>query len=58
MLHRSDQYCFYQNEKPVLFLHTGLHDDYHTPRDDVELINGSGMVKGPCSFRLHLERSG
>ncbi|MEE9133892.1 MAG: M28 family peptidase [Gemmatimonadota bacterium] len=45
MLHRSDQYCFYQNERPVLFLHTGLHDDYHTPRDDVELINGSGMVK-------------
>lgn len=44
-LNRSDQYCFYQRQRPVLFLHTGLHDEYHTPLDDVELINGAGMVR-------------
>jgi len=44
LLHRSDQYCFYQNDKPVLFLHTGLHSDYHTPYDDVEYLNLPGMV--------------
>lgn len=45
LLNRSDQYCFYQREKPVLFFHTGLHPEYHTPRDDVALINGAGMVR-------------
>jgi Zn-dependent M28 family amino/carboxypeptidase len=44
-LNRSDQYCFYQRQRPVLFLHTGLHDEYHTPQDDAELINGPGMVR-------------
>ena len=44
LMNRSDQYCFFQHGKPVLFLHTGLHDEYHTPQDDVELINGVGMV--------------
>jgi Zn-dependent M28 family amino/carboxypeptidase len=43
-LNRSDQYCFYQNETPILFFHTGLHDQYHTPRDDVALIDVDGMV--------------
>jgi Zn-dependent M28 family amino/carboxypeptidase len=44
LMDRSDQYCFFQNQKPVLFLHTGLHNEYHTPQDDVELINAVGMV--------------
>ena len=44
LMNRSDQYCFFQNRKPVLFLHTGLHNEYHTPQDDVDLINGVGMV--------------
>jgi Zn-dependent M28 family amino/carboxypeptidase len=44
-INRSDQYCFYLNQKPVLFLHTGLHPQYHTPFDDVELINVAGMVR-------------
>jgi hypothetical protein len=30
--------------KPVLFFHTGLHGEYHTPRDDVALIDTDGMV--------------
>jgi len=45
LLNRSDQYCFYQRQKPVLFLHTGLHPEYHTPFDDVALINEDGMVR-------------
>jgi hypothetical protein len=43
-LNRSDQYCFYQNGTPVLFFHTGLHDQYHTPRDDISLIDVDGIV--------------
>lgn len=53
VLNRSDQYCFYQRRKPVLFLHTGLHAEYHTPADDVRLINESGMVKiGALALRV------
>jgi Zn-dependent M28 family amino/carboxypeptidase len=40
----SDQLCFHQAEKPVLFFHTGLHNEYHTPFDDVALIDTDGMV--------------
>ena len=45
LLNRSDQYCFFQRQRPVLFLHTGLHPEYHTPFDDVALINEDGMVR-------------
>ncbi len=41
----SDQYCFYQNSRPVAFLHTGLHIDYHTPFDDFWLLNLPGMLR-------------
>jgi len=41
----SDQYSFYAKQIPVLFFFTGMHADYHTPYDDVEKINFSGMVK-------------
>lgn len=43
-LDRSDQYCFYGNHKPVMFIHTGLHPQYHTAADDVELIDTEAMV--------------
>lgn len=43
-INRSDQWCFYEQEKPVLFFHTGLHAQYHTAYDDVELINEDGML--------------
>lgn len=43
-LNRSDQLCFYQSATPVIFFHTGLHSQYHTPLDDVELIDLQGMV--------------
>ena len=44
LLGASDQYCFFMARKPVLFFHTGLHGEYHTPRDDVALIDTDGMV--------------
>ena len=44
-LDRSDQYCFYRNGRPVAFLQTGLHGEYHTPADDVGLIEEDGMVR-------------
>lgn len=44
-LDRSDQYCFYQRSRPVLFFHTGLHPEYHTPQDDVGLIDEVGMAR-------------
>jgi hypothetical protein len=42
---RSDHSPFYDYGIPVLMFHTGLHDDYHTPRDDAELLNPEGMQK-------------
>ncbi len=42
---RSDHYPFYEAGKPVLFLYTGTHDEYHQPGDDVFLINTDGMLK-------------
>lgn len=39
LLQRSDQWSFYQAGIPVLFLHGGLHKDYHTPRDGADALN-------------------
>jgi len=41
---RSDHAPFYYQRIPVLFFHTGTHDQYHAPDDDVWLINTAGMV--------------
>ena len=38
----SDHTSFYVKNIPVLFFFTGVHEDYHTPEDDVEKINLSG----------------
>lgn len=35
----SDHASFYKNNIPVLFFNSGLHEDYHTPFDDVDKIN-------------------
>ncbi|QDU98765.1 M20/M25/M40 family metallo-hydrolase [Lignipirellula cremea] len=43
MKDNSDHHSFYLKKIPVVMLHTGLHDDYHTPHDDVHLINTAGM---------------
>jgi len=41
----SDHTPFYAAGAPVLFFFTGEHDDYHTPRDTADKINGHGMAE-------------
>ncbi len=43
MKENSDHWPFFQRRVPVLLLHTGLHDDYHRPGDDLEKLNLLGM---------------
>ncbi len=38
----SDHASFYGSGVPVLMIFTGAHQDYHTPFDDVDLINYGG----------------
>ncbi|WP_243406375.1 M20/M25/M40 family metallo-hydrolase [Siphonobacter curvatus] len=40
----SDNAAFYAKQIPVLFFHTGGHDDYHKPTDDVEKIDFKSEV--------------
>jgi len=40
----SDHVSFYKKNISVLGLHTGGHPQYHTPEDDVALINKDGAV--------------
>lgn len=40
---RSDHYNFVTKDIPVLFFSTGLHTDYHSPRDVVEKIDFDKM---------------
>lgn len=40
----SDHASFYSEKIPVLFFSTGVHDQYHTPEDDVERINFEGLA--------------
>jgi len=40
----SDHSSFYTNDVPVLYFTTGINKEYHTPLDDIELINFPGMV--------------
>ncbi|MDC1009684.1 DUF4910 domain-containing protein [Flavobacteriaceae bacterium] len=39
----SDHTSFYNKDIPVLFFHTGSHENYHRPSDDINLINYKGM---------------
>jgi len=39
----SDHYPFIMAGVPTLMLHTGLHDQYHRPSDDVHLVNLDGI---------------
>lgn len=41
----SDHASFYTAGVPVLYFTTGVHKQYHTPYDDIELINFEGMEK-------------
>jgi Zn-dependent M28 family amino/carboxypeptidase len=40
----SDHTSFYRKDIPVLFFFTGLHNDYHKPSDDFDLINYNGEL--------------
>jgi Iap family predicted aminopeptidase len=40
----SDHMPFYYKDIPDIFIHTGLHKDYHTPADDTDKLNFKGMV--------------
>jgi len=39
----SDHSSFYRENIPVLYFNTGVHDDYHTPNDDIQFLNYNGM---------------
>jgi hypothetical protein len=39
----SDHYTFIVAQVPTVMFHTGLHDQYHRPSDDVELVNFDGI---------------
>lgn len=41
----SDHATFYGAGVPVLHFFTGLHDQYHTPRDTMDLIDPAGAAK-------------
>ena len=41
---RSDHESFYKKQVPVLFLFTGLHDEYHRPTDTVDKIDFKAMA--------------
>ena len=45
LLANSDHYPFFAKDIPVLFLHTGLHGQYHRPGDDADLIAWSGLER-------------
>lgn len=39
----SDHWSFYLAQIPSLFVHTGVHDEYHRPADDIETLNIDGI---------------
>ena len=45
LLRRSDQWPFLYNQVPALFIHTGLHPDYHTERDQPEKLRYAKMTR-------------
>jgi hypothetical protein len=53
LFNRSDHYNFAKHNIPAVLLTSGLHKDYHTPRDKVELIDFSAMWKR-CRFIFSL----
>jgi hypothetical protein len=41
----SDHHPFFDAKIPVIMLHTGLHDNYHRPSDDVGTLNIPGIER-------------
>jgi hypothetical protein len=49
----TDHACFWQAGIPWVGFFTDFHDEYHSPADDVELINFPGMIGiGELGFRI------
>lgn len=44
LIANSDHHPFFANGIPVLFLHTGLHEQYHRPSDDADQISYDGLA--------------
>lgn len=49
----SDHAAFYTRDIPVFFISTGAHSDYHTSRDDADLLDYAAM-KQVVDFSLDL----
>jgi len=50
---KADHWPFFDAGTPFVALHTGLHDEYHTPDDDAHLIDHEGMRRVlRLAFRL------
>jgi hypothetical protein len=50
--HCSDYACFQEGGVPFLWFFSGMHQEYHTPSDDVEFINFQGLADiGEVSLR-------
>jgi Zn-dependent M28 family amino/carboxypeptidase len=45
LLRRSDQWSFLAREIPAVFFFTGIHPDYHTPRDTPAKLNYPKLEK-------------
>jgi len=45
LLANSDHHPFFSKDIPVLFLHTGLHGQYHRPSDDADRIAWTGLER-------------
>lgn len=45
LLRRSDQWPFLHHGVPAVFVHTGLHPDYHTERDTPEKLRYDKMAR-------------
>ena len=45
LMRRSDHWPFLNRGIPAVWVHTGLHPDYHTANDDADRINYSKMEK-------------
>jgi len=57
----SDHTSFSQHQIPAVFIHTGLHDDYHKAVDDCNLINSEGeneVIKYAYSLIRYLDDKG
>ena len=52
----SDHFSFFEQNIPFVMLHTGLHDNYHRPSDDAELVDRQGMqAVSQLMFRVAYE---